>query len=306
MSARVFGISMVRNEADIIALNVLHHLSLGLDGYLIIDNGSSDGTDRVLQKLATDKRVRWSKDNSPYQQSEFITQLAREVFKCGGDWVVPIDADEFWHIPQGSFKAVLTASTAGALCVQVVNFIQRVEQKYPSPDALLFMTRRALHPVGPIERCRELVESRQIAYVEMMYPPKWISRASAQIKIAAGNHDVSGVDGPHEDTSQIVILHAPLRSRATLNSKADHGRRVEQISHDPESHWHLRRFRCLQDAEGLDQEWRANSYANDTLDFYGIERKVIFDPRLRAEIMKAKKIARQIPYLNSLDVAFSR
>ena len=31
MSVKVFGISMVRNEVDIIRVNGLHHLSLGLE-----------------------------------------------------------------------------------------------------------------------------------------------------------------------------------------------------------------------------------------------------------------------------------
>lgn len=299
MSAKVFGISMVRNEEDIIALNVIHHLSLGLDGYFIIDNGSSDGTNRVLQRLARDKRVQWIENNSPYRQSELITELAREVSKAGADWVVPIDADEFWDIPKGGFQAILNGSTAGALRVQVVNFIQRRNQESPSSDALLYMTRRVLQAVGPWERCRELVESQQIAYVEMSYPPKWISRASTQIKIAAGNHSVSGVNGQCEDTDQVVILHAPLRSRSTLNHKAEHGRRVEQVTHSPENHWHLRRFNRLQEEGGLDQEWLANSYAEDALDVYGSERKVIFDSRLCDAIMKARRISAQIPYLNS-------
>lgn len=64
-------------------------------------------------------------------------------------------------------------------------------------------------------------------------------------------------------------------------------------------HWHLRRFNRLQEEGGLDQEWLANSYAEDMLNVYGSERKVIFDSRLCDEIMKARRISAQIPYLNS-------
>ena len=39
----VYGISMVRNEADIIPLNVLYHLASGIDRMLVVDNGSTNG-----------------------------------------------------------------------------------------------------------------------------------------------------------------------------------------------------------------------------------------------------------------------
>ena len=278
---KVFGISIVRNEVDIIRVNVLHHLSLGLDCLLVADNGSSDGTDRELQRLSRDERVRWHRDESPYRQSEIITGLAREAFRSGADWVLPLDADEFWWAPHGNFRDVLAQSKAGAIQVRVVNFIQRGDRKRASPDALLSMTRRVALPIGPPERCQELVESRQIAFVEMMYPSKWISRASQSIEIAAGNHEVSGVEGPYEDTDEVICLHAPLRSRSALEAKAEVGRRQEEAEWPDGMGWQGARFRRLQKTEGLDEEWAANSYVGDSINVYGTEHPVIFDSTLR-------------------------
>ena len=130
---KVFGISIVRNEVDIIGLNILHHLSLGLDEMLIVDNGSSDGTDRVLQQLGIDGRIKWSRNDGPYKQPEIFTELAREAHRRGADWVLPIDADEFWDVTHWDLKEVLERSNAGALRVQIVNFIQRREQRNTSP-----------------------------------------------------------------------------------------------------------------------------------------------------------------------------
>ena len=45
---RLYGVSMIRNEADIIRVNILYHLSIGFDRLLVVDNGSTDGTDRIL------------------------------------------------------------------------------------------------------------------------------------------------------------------------------------------------------------------------------------------------------------------
>jgi hypothetical protein len=280
---KIYGLAMVRNEADIIRVNVLYHLSLGFDSILIVDNGSTDGTDRILSQLSKDKRVSWTRDDSGYRQAEITTELAQEAFRSGAEWVAPIDADEFLYAAHGNLRELLATSTAGALRVQLVNFVQRREQRVCTPDALSHMTMRVAKPVGPLECCRELVESRQIGWVERMLPPKWISRASANLQIGSGNHRVSGVDGSLEPTDDIVILHAPIRSRATLDAKATQGRRVA----DPDSGFkpgealHVRRFLQLQKEGTLEQEWMANSYASDCLDVYGAQHRLEFDPTLR-------------------------
>jgi glycosyltransferase involved in cell wall biosynthesis len=283
---KVFGISIVRNEVDIIELNILHHLSLGLDEILIVDNGSSDGTNRVLQQLGMDGRIKWSRNAGPYRQPEIFTELAREAYRRGADWVLPIDADEFWDATNRDLREVLERSNAGALRVQIVNFIQRRELRNTFPSALVHMTRRAPQPIGPVECCQELVESRQIAYVEMMYPPKWVSRACPTSEIKAGNHLVTGVEGPCEDTDMIVCLHAPLRARSILDAKADTGRRADEAGYPPGEMWHLRRWDRLRDEGALEAEWWANSYARNHIDVYGTQRPLVFDSRLRDIAMR--------------------
>ncbi len=47
---RLFGVAMVRNEADVIEAFVRHNLTM-LDGLVVIDHGSLDGTAGILAKL---------------------------------------------------------------------------------------------------------------------------------------------------------------------------------------------------------------------------------------------------------------
>jgi glycosyltransferase involved in cell wall biosynthesis len=280
---RVYGLIIVRDEADIIRANVFYHLSLGLDRLLIIDNGSSDGTDQILKDLSRDSRVRWTRDTGPWRAGHFATQLAREAFREGADWIVPIDTDEFWHVPSGSLRRVLKRSEAGALRVRTLNFIQRREQTESSPEALLHMTRRTPEPVAKdnIKPIRKLVETGQIALVELEPATKWIVRPSSTMEIARGYHDIEGLTGLRKVTDEIVRLHAPLRSLERLRAKTEAGERSEQAGRKPGESWHLMRYKQLRDEGRLEQEWAANSYAADHLDVYGVRRKTIFDPTLR-------------------------
>ena len=278
---QVFGLMVVRNEADILTINVRHHRAVGVDRFLIIDNGSTDGTDQILRNLSQNGLVEWTRDPGSYRQAEMTTELAREAWRQGADWVIPIDADEFWCAPAGDLRSVLENSSAGAIQVEVLNFIQRRDQVEATPGGLLSMTRRAALPAGPLEQVRELVEAREFAYVEAMYSPKFISRPAVDIRIAMGNHGVSGVAGPIEATDEIVCFHAALRARAVLEAKVEHGARVAELGLGPEQGWHVRRWLRVAEEGLLEKEWLANSYADNYLDVYGVRHPVVFDPRLR-------------------------
>lgn len=279
--AKVFGVALVRNEADIIRPNVLHHLALGLDRILVVDNGSTDGTDEILRDLAADdERVSWTRDDSAFDQVRITTELAREALRQGADWVLPFDADEFWISERRSFRKVLENSDAGALKVPIINFVQAREQRESKPEALLTMTHRVAEPVGPGKFCRPLIESQEIAFVEMAYPGKWIFRPRPEVEVMRGNHKVVGVNGPREECAEIVCLHAPLRSRDSLEAKAEQGRRLDEAGVPQDSAWNHRRWARLQD-ESLDDEWAANSHKDGVLDAYDRTLELVPDHRLR-------------------------
>ncbi len=273
---------MIRNEVDILRLNVLYHLSLGIDRMLIVDNGSTDGTGEVLQELGKqDSRVRWTYDSGPYRQTEIMTKLAREAYREGADWVVQIDADEFWYAPAGDFRETLETSEAGVLRAQVVNFIQRRKQKESVPEAMLHMTMRSAEPIEPPGRAQDLVEKRKIGFVEKAYPRKCISRPTGEIIIEAGNHKVSGTFGTGGRTDRIFCFHAPMRSLSSLKERVRTASRPAEAGRKPGQGRYRHMLSSFEDDSVIEQEWAANSYKDDHLDVYGEKHPVTFDPRLR-------------------------
>jgi glycosyltransferase involved in cell wall biosynthesis len=278
----VWGVSVVRNEVDIVRTNLLYHLALGLERVLVIDNGSTDGTELVLEELSRELPVTWRRIPGPFRQPELTTELAREAFHGGARWVLPIDADEFWYPCNGdNLESILGSTSATALGCQVINFVQSRDQVHRSPDALLHMTMRPQHVVGPVMAARELVDARRFAYVETRYPAKWITSASADLSIAKGNHDIWPPSERAVHSDAVVVLHAPLRAYAILAAQAEHGRRLDEAACPPEASWQQRRWRRLADARRLDLEWLANSYYGRHLDVYGQKHMLVEDLRLR-------------------------
>jgi methyltransferase family protein/glycosyl transferase family 2 len=275
---QLWALMIVRNEADILALNVLHHLSAGVDRFLIVDNGSADGTALVLERLARERPVRWMVERGPARQSEILTVLAREAYLAGADWVLPIDADEFWWSDTGTLRTELRNSHAGALRVDVINFVQRRSQETFSPRDLSHLNRRPPSQVGPVERAPDLVERREIGFVEMMYPPKWVSRATIALGIEEGNHEAFDLAGDRLPAQHLVCLHAPLRCRAVLAAKSQAADGMHGLYKD--RWWHVRRWQDLAEAGLLDEEWAANSYVGDALDVYGAHHPLVRDSRL--------------------------
>jgi glycosyltransferase involved in cell wall biosynthesis len=142
---KVVGLYPVRNEVDIIELNLRHHLATVLDEAFVVDNGSTDGTLALLARLAGELPLLVASEPGAYTQSELVTRMARQASRSGADWLVPVDADEFWVGQGRSIRGVLetTPVAVGVLRCEVVNFVQRREELAPSTASLMTMVMRS-------------------------------------------------------------------------------------------------------------------------------------------------------------------
>ena len=102
MSKKRVGLSMVRNESDVIETFIRHNLTL-LDELHIVDHNSSDNTREILTHL---KQERLPIHIYHYNELEFapervLNHMMQHILNNDADidYIFPLDADEFIYCP---------------------------------------------------------------------------------------------------------------------------------------------------------------------------------------------------------------
>jgi glycosyltransferase involved in cell wall biosynthesis len=104
---KIFGICVVKNEADIVR-ETLPAAATWCDRILIEDNGSDDGTWKILQELARkhEQIVPWRQNARTFHGShrgDIFRQFRSQA--ANGDWWTRLDADEAYIDEPRSFLA---------------------------------------------------------------------------------------------------------------------------------------------------------------------------------------------------------
>ena len=90
----------VRDEADIIEDNLRFHRAMGVDFFVVTDNGSVDGTSEILDRYVSAGLAHVIQEPTSGLRSnemDWTTRMARlAASEYGADWVFNNDADEFW------------------------------------------------------------------------------------------------------------------------------------------------------------------------------------------------------------------
>ena len=201
---------LVRDERDIVEQHLSFHLAAGVDFVIATDNGSTDGTDEVLERFERDGGVRLLREPAgEFRQREWVTRMARlAATEHGADWVVNSDADEFWWPRGGTIPEVLESIPRRYGMVQ--SFVRHF---VPVPDdGTPFNERMTLR----------LAAQAPINDPRSPWRPfrKIVHRGHPTAAVVEGSHYVEGTDLTMlRGWYPLEVLHFPIRTPAQLERK---------------------------------------------------------------------------------------
>lgn len=189
---------LVRDEEDILALNLEHHLALGVDQVLVTDNRSVDATPDILAEYHRHGVVRVLQERGDnFDQWRWVTRMARIAVDEGADWIIHSDADEFWCPAEGMLPDALRTVPReyGIAVASRYNFPPTAYEAAPFYERLVIRDTASRNAMG-----RPL-------------PGKCCHRSSPDVRVAQGNHAVWARGLRRQpQLLPVDILHFPMRT----------------------------------------------------------------------------------------------
>jgi len=182
---------LAKNEEDIIATNLEHHIEQGVSAFIITDNHSEDHTKEIVSKYSEVKEL-IEEPGENHHQSEWVTRMAKIACKFNPDWVVHLDADELWcGLP--NLRKMRSEVVA-------------CERMYLHP------------PTGEDFSVQSMRWYLDLNHAGLPQECKVAHRPNPSFVIEHGNHAVQGVQGEH--TVEVYRHHYPIRSYGQWSRKA--------------------------------------------------------------------------------------
>lgn len=215
---------LVKNEEDMLEENLIFHKAMGVDGFIITDNNSSDRTPEIIRKY---KEKGWiveaiEEKATDYQQKKWVDRMIWKA-KSGhkADWVINADADEIWYAPSGDLKTELVSSRANVLTCEM-------KCVYPEEGKPFWQWGQTVEVVNDLERYNL---SRYSLFARQN--KKVIHRTAGYIQISMGNHKVTMFPKKVEK-SNIHIYHYNIRGKKPFLEKMING--GGQLEQNPKKH----------------------------------------------------------------------
>jgi glycosyltransferase involved in cell wall biosynthesis len=305
----------VLDEADIIEYFLTYHLSTGIDAFVAVDVGSTDGTLDILREHERAGYLHLLRAHyADWESTVPMIETARE--QCGAEWCLFGDADEFWIFPGGHARVYLDSASTGIVIFPRYNVVpSRVYGSVAHFSDFNLIVHNPIEffyhaPVNSLQNFR--IRREQPDYARMLlsnYPPeilrviapKVAARAEVVQTLVPGFHDIVSIptDAPRHREQIGYIAHFPTRSLKQFRRKAALiARRFDQIDWadcDPVLGWHWARLSVLFKHKLVDHEFFRQVLGEKEIDRLLAEGIIRRDPSLSKALASKSWLATMHP-----------
>lgn len=294
---KIVGITMIRNDADIVEPFVRHAARL-LDHLFVIVHCPQDGTREILSALhAEGLPMTLVFDGEPaFLQGEQLTWLAREAYAAfRPDYIFPLDADEFIVPPErAAIEAALALLPPDAVAarIRLRTFVMTSGDAADEPN--------------PLRRIR--FRPRNEAKVSKIVLAPGFA-ADRTLVIDHGNHGLIRIGGtagllPLPSLPQLALAHYPARSAAQLRNKTIIGYLAHVAAGRPEAeelrlatHWR----RCYEEMvlQGVTRNMTEDElvgWFHSRRDILPDAERLVCDPTPAPDELRYAHLVRNDPY----------
>lgn len=212
---------LVKNEEDVLEDNLLFHKAMGVDGFIITDNNSTDRTPEIILKY---KEKGWIKEvinetATNYEQKDWVDRMiwkAKTIYNA--DWVINADADELWYSPSENLKTELSATHANVLNCEM-------RSVYPEEGKPFWQWNKMVKAIAE----PEIYDLSRYSLFERQNK-KVIHRATCYLQISMGNHKVT-MFPKQSEYGRVRVYHYNIRGKQHFMEKMiNGGKQLEQHS----------------------------------------------------------------------------
>lgn len=94
-SRKIVATILAKDEEDIIGANIEHHINQGVTHFIVTNNRSKDKTRQIVEKYPEVVEI-IDEEGEDHNQSAWVTKMAQIACKLDPEWIIHLDADEFW------------------------------------------------------------------------------------------------------------------------------------------------------------------------------------------------------------------
>ncbi len=251
---------LVKDEIDIIKMNIKTHAKLGVDAFVVMDNNSTDGTREVLEELKKDYEITLIDEKGLYNQAKWMKKLAKTAKDTYNPrWVINNDADEFWIPKDGKTIKEVLPKKGAVLTVQRYNMV--LDETVSNGN----FYEAKYHVHNPVFYRKETQLTQEYPSIVLSkIGPKVITDPKGLLIIRGGNHKALHIRNlwdywRHYDKikrfSDIEVFHYVIRSYAQFEKHIINRKRLLEDKKHIRMGPHYRRWVKLYNEGKLKQEF---------------------------------------------------